>query len=189
VQQERAYYAQQLQQMQQQLQPPQIDWEALERDDPFGYVKAVQQEQARAQKAAQVQAEQQRIWQQQQHEEHQARAKTLAEGAARLAELIPEYADDAKRPAVQAAIRTYAQSVGFSADELAEASDPRAVVVLDKARRYDELVARAKNVRPAVVQTARPGAARVAPNKAKQALERLKRTGSDDAAIEYLMNR
>lgn len=189
VQQERAYYAQQLQVMQQQLQPPQIDWEALERDDPFGYVKAVQQEQVRAQKAAQIQAEQQRIWQQQQQEEYQHRAKTIAEGAARLAELIPEYADDAKRPAVQAAIRTYAQSVGFSAEELAEASDPRAVVVLNKARLYDELVAKSKQVKPTVVQTAKPGAARTPPNKAKQALERLKRTGSDDAALEYLMSR
>jgi hypothetical protein len=187
VPQERAYYAQQLQQMQQQLQPPEIDWEAL-KDDPFAFNAALTKEMDRQKKAAQIQAEQQRIWQQQQYEEHQHRAKTIAEGAARLAELIPEYADDAKRPAVQAAIRTYAQSVGFSAEELAEASDPRAVVVLNKARLYDELLARAQKVKPTVVQTAKPGVARAQVPQAKKALERLKQTGSDADALAVFAN-
>lgn len=189
IAQERARYAQGLQQLAQQLQPPQIDWEALERDDPFGYVKAVQQEQARQQKAAQVHAEQQRLYQQQQHEDYQQRAAALAEASKRLAERIPEYADPEKRQAVQTAIRTYAQSIGFTADELAEASDPRAVEVLNKARLYDELKARAAKAKPVAVQTAIPGAVRPPPNKAKQAADRLKRSGSDADALAYLLNR
>jgi hypothetical protein len=183
--QERAVYAQRLQQLAQELAPPAVNWEAL-KDDPFAFNDALTKEWARQQKATQVRAELERVHQQQMHEEHQARARQLAEGAERLAKLIPEYADDAKRPAVQAAIRNYAQSIGFSAEELAEASDHRAVVVLNKARLYDDLLARAAKVKPAVVSAAKPGVSRVPVDVRKKAMDRLKQSGSDADALAAL---
>lgn len=186
VQQERAIYAQRLQQLAQELAPPQIDWDAL-KDDPFAFNDALTKEWARQQKAQQVQAEQARVYQQQQHEDGQRHADHLRKEAARLAERIPEYADPEKRKVVQAAIRTYAQTIGFSEDELSNATDSRAVEVLNKARQWDALQERMKHApKPTATQTAKPGAARVPVNQGRKAIERLKQSGSDADALAAL---
>lgn len=182
TQQERAYYAQTLAALQHNLQPPQIDWEGLKASDPLGYIDAVRQEQERHAKAQWVAQEQARIHQQHEVEQQTHFAQYVQTEAEKLAALIPEYGNEATRKTVQAAIKSYAQSIGFSADELAAASDSRAVLVLDKARRYDELMAKVKNVKSTVTPMAKSSGMHAA-KPVNKALERLKQTGSDADAL------
>jgi hypothetical protein len=53
---------------------------------------------------------------------------------------LPEYADPDKGEQVRSNIKKYAESVGFSSDELSKVYDSRAVLTLYKAMQYDKLM-------------------------------------------------
>jgi hypothetical protein len=182
IQQERAYYAQRLAQVEQQLQPPSIDWDKLRESDPIGYIDAVRQEQERQQKHAQVQQERLRVQQQMEHDEYQRQARTVNEGLEKLKTHIPDYADPDKRVKVQKEIRAFAQQVGFSDEELSSASDWRAVAVLHDAMRFRQIMEKAKTAKPVVVNSAKPTAAST-PKPDVKAFQRLRQSGRvEDAA-------
>jgi hypothetical protein len=184
----RQQHMQALQQLYQQHQEPQINWEELRQNDPLQYVheRAAQLErQQQRQQAAQQHAQ---LFQQHEQEAYAQRAAYLEEQKAKAAEIIPEYRDPEKRAAFQKRVREHGLSIGFSAEELAQADDYRALIVLDESAKYRELMARVKGIKPAATPTAVPNAQRAPPNKAK-ALDRLKQTGSDDDALAAFMER
>lgn len=186
--QERALYQQRLAAVAQTLQEQPIDWETLHREDPLEYVhqRALQQE--RQQNAAAVAREQHRVAQQEAQEQRAKILQLVAEEKGRLLEALPDLKDPAKEKETLFKVKVYAQSQGFSPAELVQTYDHRAVLMLHKAMRYDELVAKAKTARPTVSQVA-PAARTAAPRKdqANDARQRLKKSGRVEDAAAAMM--
>ena len=117
------------------------DLESLKESDPIGYAMKVAEQVQRDKQLAAVQAERTRIAEKQNAERQQQMQQYLAEQQAKLQQVIPEYSDPAKGEEVRRDIRTYAQTVGFSEDELNQVYDSRAVQVLWEAAQYRKLMA------------------------------------------------
>ena len=134
-------YAQRLSVIEQMLnQDSGEDLATLKETDPIGYAVRVAEQSEREKQLAAVRAEQQRLAQQQQAEHGERLKAHLAAESQKLSEAIPEFADPVKGSAVKADIRKYAQGLGFSDQELAQAYDSRAITALYKAMQYDKLV-------------------------------------------------
>lgn len=134
-------YAERLQAMEQLLSAPEQSesLEYLKESDPIGYaVKVAELSQQREQLQA-VQAERQRIAEQQQAEQQQALRGYLAEQSAKLAQVLPEYSDPVKGEALRSELRSFAKDIGFSDQELSMVRDSRQVLALHKAMLYDKL--------------------------------------------------
>jgi hypothetical protein len=94
---------------------------------------------------------------------------------------------------VGAQITEYAKSIGFAEKDIASITDPKVVLALDKARRFDalqqskeQIKAKAKDAPPVV----KPGAARPRVNAAQDAMGRLRKSNSlDDAADAFIARR
>jgi hypothetical protein len=140
----RNYYAQQLQVMDQQLQqilPQEPNWEQLHRDDPINFPFIEKQWRDLKERAAYTQAEQARLAAIASQEEQAQLRHLVDEGRKFIVEKMPEWKDESKWNAARGQLREYGQKIGYSPEELAQAYDPRAILVLEKARRYDALQA------------------------------------------------
>jgi hypothetical protein len=140
------------------------DLESLKESDPIGYAMKVAEQVQRDKQLAAVQAERTRIAEKQNAERQQQMQQYLAEQQAKLQQVIPEYSDPAKGEEVRRDIRTYAQTVGFSEDELNQVYDSRAVQVLWEAAQYRKLMANKPEVTKKVAEapkTMKPGVGKV----------------------------
>ena len=125
------------------MEARQIDWDKLKVEDPATFVKysdAVQQrlnliEQHRAQIA---QIEQQRTQASQQQEQAQ-REQRMNLAANKIVELIPELKEGDNFSKFASDNISYLREVGFTPDEINEAVDDRALLMADKARKWDAL--------------------------------------------------
>jgi hypothetical protein len=116
------------------------DWEQLAADDLSEYVRQKAIHEARQKKRDQLRAAQQAEWDNQQREQA-ARMQEIVRQEADLAlQKIPGWRDEKTRNAEKAKIAVYAQSIGFTTDELNGLYDHRPLLVLHKAMKYDELV-------------------------------------------------
>lgn len=115
------------------------DLNALKDVDPLGYAFKVAERTEREKQLAMLQAERQRIAQQQYAEQQAVLQQRLHEEAKRVAEVIPEYGDAKKSNEVKQTIRAFAKEVGFTDEELAQAYDSRQVHVLWMASQYAKL--------------------------------------------------
>lgn len=125
-----------------------------------------------------------------QRRQHDDMARHLAAEHAKLLTAIPEWRDPAKKAAHAAELTGYLKKSGFSPAEISQAYDHRAIVLADKARRYDELMAKGatQQVRgvPAYVK---PGAAPAAASAGRQSAEnRFLKTGRVEDAAALLMS-
>lgn len=135
-------YAQRLQIIEQALRS-QSDGEnlnELKETDPIGYAVAVAERSENEKRLYAIRAEQARIAQMQQSEQAQHLTQIVTQEADKLSKVLPEYADPQKGETIRKSIRSYAESVGFSADELSKVYDSRAVLTLYKAMQYDKLM-------------------------------------------------
>ncbi|HEU0077272.1 MAG TPA: hypothetical protein VFQ76_06460 [Longimicrobiaceae bacterium] len=129
-------------------------------------------------------------------EEHQRR---LAEESELLLEAVPEWKDEKVRRAEKGELVSFAQSLGYTTEDLAGVADHRLMLVLRDAMRYRQLKTRGKEV----VEATRQGAPRtLSPGSRsahgpdggqvqrwrafKQAQARLSRTGSASDAARVL---
>lgn len=137
----RDQYAERLQLIEQMLNQPQQteDLEYLKETDPIGYAVKVAELSQRDKQLAQVQAERQRIAEQQERERHEQLSQVVQAEAKKLMEAIPEYADPQKGEAIRRELREFGVKAGFSEQELANVYDSRAVLTLWKALQYDKL--------------------------------------------------
>jgi hypothetical protein len=134
-------YAQRLQMVEQLLsQQPQDNLEALKETDPIGYAVKVAEQQQKEKQLYTIQAERQRIAQQQQAEQAELLTRHVASEAEKLAQVIPEFTDKEKGEPVRKEIRAFAKSIGWTDQELASVYDSRAVLTLYKAMQYDRLM-------------------------------------------------
>jgi hypothetical protein len=166
--------------------------EALKETDPIGYAVKVAERTEREKQLAMVQAERQRIAEQQTAERQAALAQAVQREAQRLAEVIPDYAHPEKGTEVKKMVREFAKSIGFSDQELATAYDSRAVQVLYMAAQYAKLQSQKPQVTKKVSEAPkmlRPGNAATqkvaADETVKKAHSQLRKSGkvSDAAAL------
>lgn len=146
VQQERAQYAQLLGALQQQLQETvqrEPDWERLYAEDPLEYVRQkdlYRENQERFQAAT---AEQQRVMSMMQQSQVQQLKEVVKQGREQLSDKIPAWKDTARWEQDRVKLRSYAQKeLGYGEEEVSQVYDPRAVVALYKAMRFDEIMAK-----------------------------------------------
>ena len=193
---ERQRYAQTLEALDaslKQLQPPEIDWDRLYQENPVEWVRQREIARSRQEQAAWVQAQKQALVEKQQTEERIEAEKTLESERSKLLEVLPEWRDADKARAEKAKIVSYAtEKLGFSVDEISDIYDARAVVALRKAMLFDELMSKRDQMRPKIMQKAKPmkaGAAQAPQSSkvvaSKAALSRLANSGStrDAAAV------
>jgi phage host-nuclease inhibitor protein Gam len=130
---------------------------------------------------------------QQQAEERAEAEKTLEAERTKLLEAMPEWRDADKARSEKAKIVEYATGkLGFSVEEISDIYDARAVLALRKAMMFDELMSKRDQMRPKIIQKAKPmrAGAVSTPNAgkvvaSKAALSRLATSGStrDAAAV------
>lgn len=151
--QERDQYQQRLVAIENALrQAPQENLEALKETDPIGYAVKVAEQTQRDKQLQAISAERQRIAHQQQAEQSQHLSQFLAVEANKLAEAIPEYADEQKSVQVKKDIRDYAKKIGWSDEELASVYDSRAVLTLYRAMQYEKLMSNKAGVTKKVAE-------------------------------------
>ena len=195
---EREQYAQLLGALSEQVKAaaePQIDWDRLYQEDPIEYVRQREVMRENREKAAAIQAEQQRLAEISQQEQMQQLQAHKAKQSQALLEAIPTWKDPAKAKAEKAMLIEFGQKMGFTPQELGNIYDHRVVLALRKAALYDQMQAKRQGIKPVTnngPKPAKPGAAgRVSQmSDAVRAKQRLAKTGRvDDAAsaIELLL--
>ena len=171
------------------------DLAALAETDPLAYIAEKAKMDAANAKNDVANSERQRLAQIEAQQNQARMAEYVDTQKNTLLTSIPELAGD-KGAAYRADILTYMEGVGFSKDELGQIYDARAVVLADKARKYDALMSKgkatAKKVR-AAPKVVKPGVqtskkAKVS-NARKQVLSRARKSGSVDDAVAAIMAR
>jgi len=116
-----------------------IDWEALKEEDHIEYLSKKDEYREAQEKVQQHQFAMQQAQQRQGVEsEHQHRIMLQQEHKA-LVDKHPDWADDSKRRELGSKLRDYAMAEGYSQEELSNLYDHRAVIMLNKAMKYDAL--------------------------------------------------
>lgn len=194
-------YAQQLDQLSAQIQQTvqqEPDWRALsetmsERDL---FLAKTEWDQYKEQQKN-VDAERQRVAQEQMHDHQRNLEKHLQHQRADMMQRIPDWQNDDVRETERQEVIKYAQRrIGFSEEEIANASDARAIELLYKAWKWDNLQSKKpaakKRTRqaPKMAKAGRPKTKReVATRSQREAKKRFESAGTVDAAVNYLMGR
>lgn len=198
---QREQYEQRLNMLEQALTatvPQEPDWEKLYSEDPAKFVKVKADWDHKQQQLQAVQQEKARTQQQAAEEAQRSYQAHLSAEAERLAQAVPEWKDESVAKTEKQRMVEYAGELGYTPDELAQVADHRAILLLRKAMKYDELTTKGKEavrgkVAKAPVKPLQPGApAGKKPSKdpAAAARKRLRQTGRVDdakAALEYLL--
>jgi len=196
-------YAQQLELLQTQLQQTSLteepDWTALKNEgystDDIFFAKTEWDKQQK--QAYEVAAERHRIGQQQ-AQEHEAHLKQhLTNQRVEMLERIPEWRNDETREFERKEVIKYAQKrVGFSEEEISSASDARAIELLYKAWKWDNLMEKKPTTKkrtrqaPKMAKAGQPATKREVANRSKRkAREQFEKAGTVDAAVQLLMGR
>jgi hypothetical protein len=135
-------------------QADQIDWQALAQEDPATYTQLRAAMDARREAIGKARQEMERVSQEAAQREQAEMAQRSKAEADALVKAMPELADPAKMGAFANETVGYLKATGFADPEIAELLDHRALVIVDKARRWDAQQ-KAKAALPAkkVVQT------------------------------------
>ena len=117
------------------------DLAAMKENDPIGYAVKVAEMTEKKEQLQIVQAEQQRIAQEQNSDREANMQNYVEQEAQKLTQSLPEFSDKAKGEQIRNSIRNYGKKVGFTDEELSQVYDSRHVLVLHKAAQYDKLMA------------------------------------------------
>ena len=141
-----------------------------------------------------VRDEQQRIATQQQQDLVQQYTKNLEVEKTRLMERIPEWTNSDVATKEKQSITNYARKLGFTDNELSQASDSRAIEILRKAWLYDNLMAKNQVAKKKVTKAPKMAKGNVPTTKSetkarrnKQLFDRLKKSGKREDAVNYLL--
>ena len=161
-----------------------IDFEKLYEDDP---VEAARLEHKMRKRAENLQ----RIQEETRNNQMNEFQKYIQEQQAKVATMIPDFADPAKASRIKSEMRTYLTKLGYNNNEIASVYDSRQVMLIKDAMAYDKLkksnvkvtkkVAKApKVVKPGVSKTK----AEQASKQRRDKLNHLKKTGSVRSAAK-----
>ncbi len=118
---EREQYAQLLGALSEQVKTaadPKIDWDRLYNEDPIEYVRQREVMRENREKAAAIQAEQQRLAEISQKEQMEQFQAVKAKESDALLEALPTWKDPAKAKAEKAMLVEFGQKMGFTPQEL-----------------------------------------------------------------------
>lgn len=189
----RAEYQERLTQLAEALRESQgePDWEALQAADPMEFATKFASWQVKQQRRQAVEAEQARVRAATAETQKAELAQLLERESRKLLEAIPAWKDTAKAQQDGQRILAYAESLGFTKQDLSPAQqDHRLVRLLHDAARYHELAARVQKA-PIPATKAAATAARATPPKPgarppvsdlTRARQRLAKTGLDTDA-------
>jgi len=194
----RDQYAEGLQQLEQALRVPEPNWEELRRtktNEEFASIHAEYQIQQN--NLAKVQQQQQAIMSQQQAEAQAQYQNHLKAEFDTMLDKIPTWRDEKVREAERSKVISYAKSqMGYTDDEIAQASDHRAIVTLRKAMLYDELMGgktqAKKKVKtaPKMVKAGSPKTkSEVVSKRNQDMINRFNKNSTVEGAVELLLNR
>lgn len=124
-----------------------VNWEALKELEPAQFAAKSIDFQQRQQRITQTLSA---IQQDRQQKQAQAERAYIEEQSQKLVEAYPEWQDEAKGKKELADIRNHGLTLGYSKDELARAVDHRFIKMMDKAKRYDELMSKQEETRKTV---------------------------------------
>ena len=116
-----------------------IDWDALYNSDPAQYVRKKAEQDKRKEALLIAQQEQQRINQEKRAEQEKVYQDYIAKERKLLADKLPIYADKDKGKDYVEKLKNFALESGYTQKELDMMVDHRAVLMLDKAFRYNQL--------------------------------------------------
>jgi hypothetical protein len=186
-----------LQQMQSgdMLQAPVPPTRELFKQDPVQYMdEKLAYDEAKAE-YDQQQAKLAQVQQQQNQSMQQAQQVYLQQEMQKLSEKIPEIADPKKGQKFKQDLVDYGMLVGYTTEELNSVMDHRAILVLDKARRYDALQAskpkaqaKAKSAKPMVKAGAKKSRTADSVKKRQAVVNRMRSTGSIDDVASFLIS-
>ena len=191
----RDQYAMALQQMQSQLQVEEPNWDELRKTktaEEFSLIHSdwsIKQDHLRK-----IKDQQQAIQQQQQQEAQEQFQNHLKHEFDIMLDKIPTWRDEKVRTKERADVVSYAKSMGYSDEEIGQASDHRAIVTLRKAMLWDNLkdktLSAKKKVKtaPRMVKSGVPKTkAEVVSRKNKELKSKFYKDGSINSAVELLM--
>jgi hypothetical protein len=175
-------------------EPTAEQWNTLRQSDPGRYAAEWADFQRRENQRNAVKEEQKRIANEKAVETAQTVRQYLDGERVKLVRAIPVLAHPEKGPAEMKAMREAAKTYGFSDAELDQAYDHRMLVMLDKARKWDNhqaALAKAKGKIEGAPQVPAPGA-RQPPKAAKTvarkaAQEKFNKTGNIEDAVALLI--
>jgi len=175
--------------------PQEPDWQRLHQEDPINF--PIIEKQWRDYKA-QLEAvkQQEAVIQAQRSREQQEQLRQIVEeGRKYIIDKVPEWKDEGKWREAQGRLREYGKTIGYSDDELAAATDPRAILVLEKARKYDALQANRPQPKkadaPKPMRTGNLASSPKQTTDVAKVKQRLKSTGhvNDAAALFAMLDR
>jgi hypothetical protein len=180
------------------LRVPEPNWEELRRtktNEEFASIHAEYQIQQN--NLAKVQQQQQAIMSQQQAEAQAQYQNHLKTEFDTMLDKIPAWRDEKVREAERSKVISYAKShMGYTDDEIAQASDHRAIVTLRKAMLYDELMGgktqAKKKVKtaPKMVKAGSPKTkSEVVSKRNQDMMKRFNNNSTVEGAVELLLNR
>jgi len=191
-------YARGLQQLEQALRVPEPNWEELRRtktNEEFASIHAEYQIQQN--NLAKVQHQQQAIMSQQQAEVQAQYQNHLKTEFDTMLDKIPAWRDEKVREAERSKVISYAKSkMGYTDDEIAQASDHRAIVTLRKAMLYDELMGgktqakkKVKTAPKMVKAGSQKTKSEVVSKRNQDMMKRFNNNSTVESAVELLLNR
>ena len=194
----RDYYAQQLDVLAQQIQqtiPQEPDWVSLAKEVTAEEYNAIRAEYDNRQaNLAKVEQERQALSQQQTVEQQKMLEEHLRAQRSDMLNRIPQWKDDDVRNKERLEVVEYARNIGFSEQEVAQATDARAVELLYKAMQWDNLQRKKPTAKkrtrqaPKMAKAGQPRTKKqVASRSRQQSMSRLNKERSVDAAVSYLM--
>lgn len=148
---ERAQYAQLLPVLIQEIQQSILaepDWEALMASNPVEYVRQDKLWREKQGRLAAAQAEQARLKEEYEQDQQRAISEAIRTGREELVKVMPEWKNADRWTSDREKLLAYGQSIGYQADDLKHTYDPRAIVALYKAMRYDEIMAKRPKPQP-----------------------------------------
>lgn len=197
--QERQAYAEKLNIYTAQLQgalqeSSQINWNELLESDPVEYLKQQHLLQQRQASLSQANQEQNYLYQLNQKEQSEALGNYLNAQQQELLAKLPAWKDEAKAKADKTEIRDFLKSEGYSDDDISKVADHRHILILKDAMAFRKLLKDApdatKRVQSAPARAERAGSGEGnEPNDArKNAMNRLRRSGSIEDATSVFAN-
>lgn len=198
---ERAQYAERLEAMKTFLETnmgAEPEWETLKQKDPAEYAVKFADWQRQQAAKDKVMAEQERVRQQQIRDQQTQFQAKIAQERELLLEALPDWKNPDVAKKEQEALIAYGTSLGFTDEDLGSLYDHRAVLILQKARLYDEAqkkgktVLKEKAVNAPVLKPGSPAQPKPKSDASDVALKRFQKTHRpQDAAalIEHLLAR
>ncbi len=162
--------------------------------DPIAYMEAEADYRSNLQAYQQQQQQMQYLQQRNQQETQAEQRKRLQSEMEKLTTMIPEFGDAEKAPKLkERLVKNASEHYGYTADEVEQVDDARAIAVLNDAMAYRELMAgkqAAKQPREQAKAVTKPkGKAAVGKRQqAQKQMQKAQKTQSDDDWVNVLLN-